>query len=169
MLGTSLNHGFVSSLCRPFVTRAFDCVASPMLLGKRIRATPVHVKDGLTNHFSLQPPNAYVLAALMLLLCILGAWFATSSRWMTMCSLPVGIAAYLKAMHDINLDSNFGAARPASQPQDMMIPHGATKPVCSPLPKDVFGSCKQAFNELRGSSSIPLLGVLETTWSSTRQ
>ena len=167
MFGTSLNHAFVSSLFGPFVTRAFDCVASPMLLGKRIRATPGHVKDGLANHFSLQPPNAYVLAALML--CILGAWFATSSRWMTMCSLPVGTAAYLKAMHDINLDSNFGAARPASQPQDMMIQHGATKPVCSPLPKDVFGSWKQAFNELRGSSSIPLLGVLEAKWSSTRQ
>ena len=124
---------------RSFRQKAFDCVASPMLLGKRIMATPGHVKDGLTNHCSLQPPDAYVLATFMLLLCILGAWFVTSSRWMTMCSLPVSIAPYLTAMHDINLDSNFGAARLASQPQDMMIPHGATKPVGSPLPKDVFG------------------------------
>ena len=169
MLGTSLNHGFVSSSCGPFVTRAFDCVASPMLLGKWIMATPGHVKDGLANHCSLQPPNAYVLATFMLLLCILGACFATLSRWMIMCSLPVGIAACLKAMHDINLGSNFGAARPASQPQDMMIRHGATKPDGSPLPKDVFGSCKEALNELRGSSPIPLLGVSEATWSSTRQ
>ena len=35
-------------------------------------ATPGHVKDGLTNHCSLQPPNAYVLATFMLLLCIFG-------------------------------------------------------------------------------------------------
>ena len=65
---------------RSFRQKAFDCVASPMLLGKRIMATPGHVKDGLTNHCSLQLPNAYVLATFMLLLCILGAWFATSSK-----------------------------------------------------------------------------------------
>ena len=65
----------------------------------------------------LQPPNASVLATFKTLLCILGAWFATSSRWMTMCNLPVGIAASFKAMHGFNLDSNFGAARSVSQPQ----------------------------------------------------
>jgi len=60
-----------------------------------------------------------------------------------MCNLPVGIAASLKAMHDFNLDSDFGAARPASQPQGC---YDLTDPVCSPLPKVMFGSCRQALN-----------------------
>ena len=115
----------------------------------------------------LQPPNASVLATFKTLLCILGAWFATSSRWMTMCNLPAGIAASWKAMHDFNLGSGFETTRPASQQQGC---YDSTDPVCSPLPGDsLYRSCKRAFNELRASSSIPLLGVLETTWSSTRQ
>ena len=160
-------HGFVSSSRRPFVTRAFDCFASPVLLGKSIMATPGHVKDGLTNHCSLQPLNSYVLATFKLLLCILGAWLATASRWMTMCSLLVGIRAYLRCMTS-TWTATLGRWGLQVSRKDMMIRHGATT-VCSPLPKDVSGSCKQAFNELCGSSSIPLLGVLETTWSSTRQ
>ena len=148
MPGRSLNHCLVSSLRGPFVKKAFDCFASPMQLGKRIMATPGHVLDGITNHCALQPLNASVLATFKTLPCILGAWFATSSRWVTMCNLPVGIAAFLKAMHDFNLDSTFGAAQPASQPQGC---YDSTDPVCSPLPKDMFGSSKQAFNELHGS------------------
>ena len=167
MPGRSLNHGFVSSLRGPVVKKAFDCFASPMLLGKRILATSGHVQDGITNHCALQPPKASVLATFKTFLCILGAWFATSSRWMTMCNLPFGIAASLKAMRGFNLDSTcFGSARPASQLQGC---YDSTDPVCSPLPKDAFGSCKLALDELHGSSSSPLLGVLETTWSSTRQ
>ena len=171
MLGTSLHHGFVYLLCGPSVTRALNWFASPMLLGKRIMAIPGHVKDGLTNHCSLQPPNSYVLATFKLLLCILGilgAWFATASRWVTMCSLPVGISAYLRCMTSTST-ATLGRRGLQVSRKDMMIRHGATKPACSPLPTDVFGSCKQAFNELRGSSSIPLLCVLETTWNSTRQ
>ena len=60
-----------------------------------------------------------------------------------MCNLPVGIAASLKATHDYNLDSDFGAAWPASQPQGC---YDSTDPVCSPLPKGMLGSFRQALN-----------------------
>ena len=62
--------------------------------------------------------------------------------------IQVGDYVQLACWHRSFLDSNFGAARSVSQPQGC---YDSTDPVCSPLPKDMFGSCKQAFNELHGS------------------